>query len=229
MRQRKKEVMEEKAKQENPKIRPIEAFPAQIAGKEMIGIKDPTGICSEIVFVSTEAFFLINHMDGTNGLRDLQAAYMRQYGSLLFMDKIEDLIDQLNSRYLLENHHFQDHRRQLREDFKKAATRQAAFAGKGYEADPEAFAYLAAHYTPTGLIEDPVMAIHTTYDPGVPPRWPNTYSMTAALAGNDDRFVQKWVEAEGHCNINPALVAKAFDELQAWVTEGTRPEPGLLR
>jgi pimeloyl-ACP methyl ester carboxylesterase len=97
-----------------------------------------------------------------------------------------------------------------------------------YEADPEAFAYLQANYTPTGLIEDPVIAIHTTYDPGVPPRWPNTYSMTAALAGNDDRFVQKWVEAEGHCNIAPALVAKAFDELRVWIAEGTRPEPGLL-
>jgi len=130
-------VTKEKAKQENPRIRPIEAFPAQITDREMIGIKDPTGICPEIVFVSAEAFFLIRLMDGTNGLRDLQEAYMRQYGSLLYMDKIEDLIEQLNSRYLLENHHFQDHLRQLREDFKKAATRQAVFAGKGYEADPE--------------------------------------------------------------------------------------------
>lgn len=98
-----------------------------------------------------------------------------------------------------------------------------------YAADPEAFAYLQEHYTPTGLVEDPVIAIHTTYDPGVPPRWPNFYSVTVALAGNEDRFVQHWVEADGHCNIDPGLIAKAFDELIAWVTKGTRPQPGLLR
>ncbi len=97
-----------------------------------------------------------------------------------------------------------------------------------YAADPGAFACLQAHYTPTGRLEDPVIAIHTTYDPGVAPRWPNTYSMTVALAGNDRWFVQKWVEAEGHCNIVPGLIAEAFDELRAWVTDGTRPEPGLL-
>jgi pimeloyl-ACP methyl ester carboxylesterase len=98
-----------------------------------------------------------------------------------------------------------------------------------YAADPGAFEYLEAYYTPTGLIEDPVVAIHTTYDPGVSPRWTNSYSMTAALKGTDDWFVQHWVEAEGHCNIDPTLIAQAFDELRAWVTEGIRPKPGLLR
>lgn len=134
--------------EETPRIRPIEAFPAQMSGTEMIGIKDPTGICPEIVFVSTETFFLIRLMDGTNTLRDLQVAYMRQYGALLYSDKIEALIEQLNSRYLLDNRHFQDYLRQLREDFKKSATRGAAFAGVGYEADPELLkAQLEGYFT----------------------------------------------------------------------------------
>src|SRR3990172_3244119 len=98
--------MEEKALIENPKVRPLDAFPMQIEGKEMIGIKDPAGISPEIVFVSHETLFLISLMDGTNTLRDLQAAYLRRYGALLFTDKIEDLIEQLNSRHLLENRQF---------------------------------------------------------------------------------------------------------------------------
>jgi AmmeMemoRadiSam system protein B len=137
--------------EETPRIRPIEAFPAQMSGTEMIGIKDPTGICPEVVFVSAETFFLIRLMDGTNTLRDLQAAYMRQYGALLYSDKIETLIEQLNSRYLLDNRHFQDYLRQLREDFKKSETRGAAFAGKGYEADPEQLkAQLEGYFTGQG-------------------------------------------------------------------------------
>jgi len=134
--------------EETPRIRPIEAYPVQLSGREMIGIKDPTGICPEIVFVPPEAFFLIRLMDGTNTLRDLQAAYMRQYGALLYSDKIESLIEQLNSRYLLQNHHFEDYLRLLREDFKKAKTRQAVFAGTGYEADPELLkAQLQGYFT----------------------------------------------------------------------------------
>lgn len=129
--------MEEKAQRENPRIRPIEAFPLQQSGQEMIGIKDPTGIFSEIIFVSPETFFLIRLMDGTNTLRDLQAAYLRRYGTLLYTEKVEELIKQLDACHLLENRHFQDYLCQLREAFKKATTREAMFAGRGYEANPE--------------------------------------------------------------------------------------------
>jgi len=143
--------MEDKEQRENPRIRPIEAFPLQQSGHEMIGIKDPAGISPEIVFVSHETLFLISLMDGTNTLRDLQAAYLRRYGALLFTDKIEDLIEQLNSRHLLENRQFQDHLRKIREDFKNAETREAAFAGKGYEADPEQLkATIRGYFTEKG-------------------------------------------------------------------------------
>jgi AmmeMemoRadiSam system protein B len=123
--------------QANPKVRPLEAFPIQVEGKEMLGIKDPVGICPEVVLVPPEAFFLISLMNGSNTLRDMQAAYMRKYGTLLFSDKIEGLIAQLDSYFLLENRHFEDHLRLLREEFKRGQVRKAAFANRGYEGDPE--------------------------------------------------------------------------------------------
>jgi AmmeMemoRadiSam system protein B len=129
--------MEEQAQTENPKIRAIEAFPIQESGQDMIGLKDPQGISSEVVCVSSETFFLISLMDGTNTLRDLQAAYLRRYGTLLYTEKMEELIAQLDACHLLENRHFQDYLGRLQEDFKRAATREAMFAGKGYEADAE--------------------------------------------------------------------------------------------
>jgi pimeloyl-ACP methyl ester carboxylesterase len=98
-----------------------------------------------------------------------------------------------------------------------------------YTADPKALDYARRHYTPTGRLEDPVLAVHTAYDPGVPPRLANFYSVTAALQGCGELFVHKYVEAEGHCNIAPELVGRAFDELRKWAAEGIRPEPGVLR
>jgi hypothetical protein len=98
-----------------------------------------------------------------------------------------------------------------------------------YTADPAALEYVRQHYTPTGAIEDPVLAVHTTYDPGVPPRLPSYYDVTVSLKGNQEWFVQKYVEAEGHCNIDPLLMGLAFDQLRAWAATGARPEPGLLK
>jgi pimeloyl-ACP methyl ester carboxylesterase len=98
-----------------------------------------------------------------------------------------------------------------------------------YAADPKALDYLVRHYTPTGEIEDPVLAVHTTCDPGVPPRVPNGYDVTVALKGRGEWFVQKRVDAYGHCNFDPEVTGKAFDELVRWATEGVRPEPGAFR
>ena len=98
-----------------------------------------------------------------------------------------------------------------------------------YAAEEKALDYLRRHYTPTGRLEDPVLAVHTAYDPGVPARLVNPYNETAALQGCRSLFVHKYVEAEGHCNISPDQLATAFGELTRWAGEGIRPEPGLLR
>ncbi|MBU0756038.1 MAG: alpha/beta hydrolase, partial [Planctomycetes bacterium] len=70
---------------------------------------------------------------------------------------------------------------------------------------------------------------HTTYDPGVPPYLSDCYALTASLQGCEKWFVQMRVEADGHCNIAPDLVGKAFDQLRAWAKNGERAKPGLLR
>jgi pimeloyl-ACP methyl ester carboxylesterase len=97
-----------------------------------------------------------------------------------------------------------------------------------YTAEDGAVEYVKKHYTPTGRIEDPVLAVHTTYDPGVPPRLPSLYDVTLSLKGNEKLFVQKFVNADGHCTISPALMGRAFDLLRAWAATGERPDAGAL-
>jgi pimeloyl-ACP methyl ester carboxylesterase len=98
-----------------------------------------------------------------------------------------------------------------------------------YAAGQKALAYLRRYYTPTGALEDPVLAVHTIYDPGVPPRLVNPYDVTLSLQGREKWFVHRYVEAEGHCNIAPDLVGKAFDDLRKWAAGGVRPDAGVLR
>ncbi|MFY9609029.1 MAG: DUF6351 family protein [Blastocatellia bacterium] len=50
-----------------------------------------------------------------------------------------------------------------------------------------------------------------------------------SMAGTQDMFVQKFVAADGHCNINAARTAAAFDSLLVWIREKKRPAAGELQ
>ena len=95
-----------------------------------------------------------------------------------------------------------------------------------YAADPKAIAYMRSFYTPTGRITNPMLAIHTSYDPLVPVWIPNTYSATIDVAGTSTMYVQQFVKHDGHCAITPAETAAGFAELREWKSHGTKPQGG---
>ena len=91
---------------------------------------------------------------------------------------------------------------------------------KRYRADQAAVDQLARFYTPTGRLSHPMLAIHTTYDPLVPPWTPNMYAMIAAQAGKSAFFSQRYVKHDGHCAIMPAEISKGFADLRHWKATG---------
>ncbi|HLH41063.1 MAG TPA: alpha/beta fold hydrolase [Bryobacteraceae bacterium] len=97
---------------------------------------------------------------------------------------------------------------------------------KRYAADPKAQAYLQTYYTPTGRIVNPMLAIHTSYDPLVPVWIPNSYQTTTENAGDNDLFVQQYVNHDGHCAILPNEIRRGFSELLDWKEHGVRPPGG---
>jgi hypothetical protein len=80
--------------------------------------------------------------------------------------------------------------------------------------------------TPTGRIADPILTIHTTSDSLVLGSDVTAYEVPAALAGTSERFVARFVEANGHCNFTPEQTGTAFDALVAWARDGKRPAAG---
>jgi hypothetical protein len=62
---------------------------------------------------------------------------MRKFGEFLFTEKIGEIIHQLDETLYLEGERFEEALRQKEEGFKKASVREAAFAGKSYENEPE--------------------------------------------------------------------------------------------
>ncbi len=95
-----------------------------------------------------------------------------------------------------------------------------------YAADAAALPYLARWVTPSGRLERPVLALHTSADPLVPISWPNGYAQRTRTAGRSEHFVQQWVAREGHCTMSAAEITGAFDDLVGWI-DGKRPPSGL--
>ncbi len=98
---------------------------------------------------------------------------------------------------------------------------------KRYAATPRAAEYIRTWYTPTGKLERPLLAIHTTYDPLVPVRIPDMYPSIVDRARSTDMFVQQYVHHDGHCAILPSEIALGFSELREWKTSGVKPPFGL--
>ncbi len=97
-----------------------------------------------------------------------------------------------------------------------------------YVSDKKARDYLVHHYTPTGRLGKPMLAIHTIYDPLIPPGLLTLYNEMVESAGAGDRLVQQYVPHDGHCSITPDEIGRSFDELVSWTHGGPRPVPGLL-
>jgi AmmeMemoRadiSam system protein B len=146
---------------DHPKLRPVEAFPVNVGGRDVICLRDPTHLADEAVFVPRETLFVLAHFDGQHSILDIQEAYTRQYGQLLFSDALKAFIAKLDDHLLLENERFQAHRRRVIKDFRNSPIRRAACAGEAYEADPSKVeAQLAGYFgDPVGPGTAPVPAV----------------------------------------------------------------------
>jgi AmmeMemoRadiSam system protein B len=137
---------------DQPKLRPIEAFPVDLGGREAICLRDPTQLATDAVLVPREALFILALFDGKHSILDIQEAYTRRSGQLLHSDAVRGLIAKLDESLLLDNERFEAHRRQLTATFRASPIRRAAHAGTAYEADPAALLDQLTGYfqAPTG-------------------------------------------------------------------------------
>lgn len=96
---------------------------------------------------------------------------------------------------------------------------------KRYVADPDAAAYYIQYNTPTGIISDPVLALHTTYDELLPVQNYKYYEAATRIQGTGDLYTQQYVVSDGHCNFTLEETGQAFDQLLKWIIDGVRPVP----
>ena len=120
-----------------PRLRYVEAFPVDYQGQKLVCLRDPQNLSGKILFVSSEALFIISQFDGKHSIIDIQETFMRQFGDLIFRDEIDGLINQLDEALMLDSENYRNFKTNLEEEFKNSAVRKPSHAGLSYphEAD----------------------------------------------------------------------------------------------
>lgn len=176
-----------------PKLRPLSIFPVELSDGQYICLQDPDRHLEKPVVISPNTFFIIQFFDGQHSFVDIQEAYMRQYGTLLYTEQIQQIVDQLDNCFLLESPAFFEHLRKVREEFARLPVRPSSHQGTAYPDDQEKLAlqlesYFTASEGPGHLssISEPstpkaIMAPHIDIEAGGP-----TFAWAYhALAGSD--------------------------------------------
>ena len=122
---------------EYPKLRDINIFPVQSSGQTLLCLQDPLNVSERTLFLPPSLHFIVALFDGLHSILDIQTEYMRRFGAFLFTEKIQEIVSQLDENLYLEGERFQAAWKEKEERFKRAPIREAAFAGKSYEKDPE--------------------------------------------------------------------------------------------
>lgn len=122
---------------DHPKLRGLEVVPVRARGQRMVCLHDPTGIVAQDVLLPEPVFAVASLFDGERSITDIQVAYTRQFGDLIFSDRVRQIAQELDEHLLLDSERFAQHRAQLAAEFAAAKTRPASHVDKGYLGDPE--------------------------------------------------------------------------------------------
>lgn len=118
-----------------PVLRNLQYSPIKEGEDQFIVLWDPTGLSKEKLVLPLNYFFIVQHFDGEHSLQETAALYLKRFGEFLMPNKVEQLVTDLDSKLFLEGERVESARKQAQEDYREAPHRQAAFAGKSYEAD----------------------------------------------------------------------------------------------
>jgi len=131
---------------DNPRLRQVEAFPAKVEDREVICLRDPSGLTDSVLTVPRALAPILALFDGLRSLIDVQREIMRECGELVLRSQLESMVEVLDQHLFLEGPRVEAERARQRAAFLAAPTRPAFLAGRSYEADQESLAETLGTY-----------------------------------------------------------------------------------
>lgn len=121
-----------------PRLRNLESFPvSEQNGEVLFALRDPEGYGRSVV-IPHEAAVLASLMDGRRSLEEIREEFEKRFGEEVPLEDVEGLIQQLDSRYLLDSDHFRAYWKREVEGYLNAKLRPPAHAGGAYQSEAAA-------------------------------------------------------------------------------------------
>lgn len=119
------------------RLRPIEAFPVEHEGQQLIALRDPAGYTSSILLLPPPLLEILALFDGRRSLVDIQAELTRRSGEIVPRADLERVIGTLDEHGFMDSVQFAARRAAIDAAFRTASLRPAAHAGTAYAGDPD--------------------------------------------------------------------------------------------
>lgn len=97
---------------------------------------------------------------------------------------------------------------------------------RNIDAGNEQRQYLRKNADYSGKLHNPVLTIHTQFDPLVTVSQEFEYGQTVGEAGRGDRLFQAFTNGNGHCNFTGPQLITAVNSINRWVATGVKPTAG---
>jgi len=117
---------------EKPKLRHIEAIPAEANGQKIVYLRDPQNLSGKVLAVSPETLIILSQFNGKNSVPEIGKSLSRKFGDLIRNEDIETLARQLDEVLFLDSKNYRDHKNKLESRFRQADKREPSHAGLSY-------------------------------------------------------------------------------------------------
>ena len=140
--------------QDRPCLRPVDIFPIKAESGVGFVLHDRREIARNSIALSAGAALVLQQLDGTLTLREIQANILRATGKIIPYEQIETLVAKLDEELYLESPRYLAEYTRIRSEFLAMKSRPAALAGSAYPDDPVALrAFLDDLFAASGLPE----------------------------------------------------------------------------
>ena len=78
------------------------------------------------------------------------------------------------------------------------------------------------------MLRQPTLTMHTTMDGLAEVAHESAYRAQVEGWGRQDRLVQVYVKAVGHCAFTSAQLLAALEAMERWLDTGTRPDASFV-
>ena len=121
---------------ERPQVRSLELVPIGSEDDPMYALRDPYGF-TETVALPLGAAMIVSLMNGERDLGEIRRQFEAQVGKSISMTDIQNVVAQLDERYMLDNDRFAKYQEDMVGEYKSLDVRPAAHAGGAYESEVE--------------------------------------------------------------------------------------------